>query len=158
AATTMPNDLVARCAHFFELIDEIDRVHGLGADLDARLARYAALDHDVIRLVGGDKFAPAPLYLLGGRQLAGRAVSFCAGRPRPETQALLNQVGQVLAEYRDQLPLTLRQVFYRLVGAYAFEKTEKAYARLGEALNKARRARFIDMDAIRDDGFTSAAS
>jgi hypothetical protein len=76
--------------------------------------------------------------------------------PRPETLALLNRVKGVLAEYAEQLPLTLRQIFYRLVGAYAYEKTEQAYDRLGETLNKARRARFIDMDAIRDDGFTSA--
>jgi hypothetical protein len=33
-----------------ELLDEIER-YGL-EDLDARLAKYAALDHDVIRLVG----------------------------------------------------------------------------------------------------------
>jgi hypothetical protein len=76
--------------------------------------------------------------------------------PRAETLALLERVRAVLAEYAEQLPLTLRQIFYRLVGAYAYEKTEAAYERLGETLNKARRARFIGMDAIRDDGFTSA--
>jgi len=62
----------------------------------------------------------------------------------------------VLAEYAEQLPLTLRQIFYRMVGAYGYEKTEQAYERLGETLNKARRARVIGMDAIRVDGFTSA--
>ena len=62
----------------------------------------------------------------------------------------------MLAEYAEQLPLTLRQIFYRMVGAYGYEKTEQAYERLGETLNKARRARVIGMDAIRDDGFTSA--
>jgi hypothetical protein len=76
--------------------------------------------------------------------------------PRLETRALLKQVKGVLAEYLEQLPLTLRQIFYRLVGAYGYEKTEHAYERLGETLNKARRARVIGMDAIRDDGFTSA--
>jgi hypothetical protein len=75
--------------------------------------------------------------------------------PRAETIALLDRVRAVLADYAEQLPLTLRQIFYRLVGAYSYEKTEAAYERLGETLNKARRARFIDMDAIRDDGFTS---
>jgi hypothetical protein len=39
-------------------------------------------------------------------------------RPRVETQALLDQVIRVLAEYAERLPLTLRQTFYRLVGAY----------------------------------------
>jgi hypothetical protein len=65
-------------------------------------------------------------------------------------------VRAVLAEYVEQLPLTLRQIFYRLVGAYGYEKTEAAYDRLGETLTMARRARFIEMEAIRDDGFTSA--
>jgi hypothetical protein len=60
----------------------------------------------------------------------------------------------VLDEYHDQLPLTLRQIFYRLVGAYEYEKTERAYKRLAEAMNKARRAQLISMDDIRDDGFT----
>jgi hypothetical protein len=77
--------------------------------------------------------------------------------PRAETRVLLDQVNQVLAEYLNLLPLTLRQIFYRLVGAYGYEKTEKASKRLGETLNKARRAGLVDMDAIRDDGFTSAA-
>jgi hypothetical protein len=77
--------------------------------------------------------------------------------PRAETRELLDRVNQVLAEYIDLLPLTLRQIFYRLVGAYGYEKTEQASERLGEMLNKARRAGLVDMDAIRDDGFTSAA-
>jgi hypothetical protein len=76
-------------------------------------------------------------------------------RPRAETSQLLDQVQGVLDEYRDQLPLTLRQIFYRLVGAHAYEKTERAYKRLTEALNRARRARVVEMSAIRDDGFTS---
>jgi hypothetical protein len=74
-------------------------------------------------------------------------------KPTPRTIALIDQVRAVLAEYAEQLPLTLRQIFYRLVGAYLYEKTENAYERLGEALNKARRARMIDMTSIRDDGF-----
>jgi hypothetical protein len=77
--------------------------------------------------------------------------------PRAERRVLLDQVNQVLAEYLNLLPLTLRQIFYRLVGAYGYQKTEKASKRLGETLNKARRAGLVDMDAIRDDGFTSAA-
>jgi hypothetical protein len=48
--------------------------------------------------------------------------------------------------------MTVRQVFYRLVGSHGYEKTDNAYARLIEMLNRARRAQLIDMDAIRDDG------
>jgi hypothetical protein len=43
-------------------------------------------------------------------------------QPRAETQALLDQVIRVLAEYAEQLPLTLRQIFCRLVGAYGYQK------------------------------------
>jgi hypothetical protein len=50
----------------FELIDELDRHHGLGRDLDRRLARFAAIDPKLLRAVGGDKFAPAPMRLVGG--------------------------------------------------------------------------------------------
>jgi hypothetical protein len=91
--------------------------------------------------------------LLGGAQRSRTRVrGFAEWRPTEETQQLLAQVEAVLTEYAEYLPLTLRQVFYRLVGAHGFEKTERAYARLGETINRARRARLIDMDAIRDDG------
>ena len=52
--------------------------------------------------------------------------------PKPKTLALLDDVKKVLEEYHDQLPLTARQIFYRLVGAYGYEKTEQAYGRLLE--------------------------
>lgn len=88
------------------------------------------------------------------RALHGRPRGFIENwHPRPETLVLLDQVRAILAEYVKHLPLTLRQIFYRLVGAYEYEKTEKAYDRLGETMNKARRARVISFDAIRDDGF-----
>jgi hypothetical protein len=61
-------------------------------------------------------------------------------------------VGAVLDAYSEHLPLTIRQVFYALVGAGKLEKTEAAYARLCEHLNRARRAQLIDFDVIRDDG------
>ena len=48
----------------------------------------------------------------------------------------------------------MRQIFYRLVGAHGYDKTEQAYARLGEHLNRARRDGRIQFDAIRDDGIT----
>ena len=54
------------------------------------------------------------------------------------------------------LPLTVRQTFYRLVGAWGYDKTELAYGRLGEHLNRARRSGIIPFNAIRDDGITLA--
>jgi hypothetical protein len=73
-------------------------------------------------------------------------------QPRSNTVDLLRKVNAVLEEYRKHQPLTLRQIFYRLVGAHGYAKTETAYARLGEHLNRARRAGLIPFSAIRDDG------
>jgi hypothetical protein len=44
----------------FELISEIER-RGLG-DLDERLERYAALDPELLALLGGDRFAAPPIH------------------------------------------------------------------------------------------------
>lgn len=73
-------------------------------------------------------------------------------RPQAKTNALLDQVYAVLEEYAAYLPLTVRQIFYRLVGAHDYEKTEAAYTRLAEHLVRARRAELIPFDYIRDDG------
>jgi len=72
-------------------------------------------------------------------------------QPQSATRQLLDIVRIVLVEYAAYLPMTLRQVFYRLVGAHGYPKSEQAYARLGEHLNRARRAGMISFDAIRDD-------
>ncbi|MCX4885964.1 hypothetical protein [Streptomyces sp. NBC_00847] len=85
-----------------------------------------------------------------------RPRGFADWSPKPDTLALVDQVRAVLDEYRAHLPMTARQVFYRLVGAFQYPKEEKAYDRLQETLNRARRARLIPMDAIRDDRAASA--
>jgi hypothetical protein len=65
--------------------------------------------------------------LFGGAQRGRtRPRGFAPWSPQPETFNLLARVNAVLGEYADHLPLTLRQIFYRL----------------------------ISMDAIRDDGGT----
>lgn len=88
----------------------------------------------------------------GRTYTATRPRGFAAWSPRRETVDLLAVVRGVLEEYRAQLPLTARQIFYRLVGAHGFGKTEAAYARLCETLNRARRAGLIPFGALRDDG------
>ncbi|MDO8862310.1 hypothetical protein Q6D67_11410 [Haliea sp. E1-2-M8] len=65
----------------------------------------------------------------------------------------MEQINAILWQYRNVLPLTIRQIFYRLVVEYFYEKTERGYERLCETLNRARRARLLEMDVIRDDGF-----
>jgi hypothetical protein len=72
--------------------------------------------------------------------------------PHRKTQALIAQVQGVVADYADYLPMTLRQVFYRLVATHDYPKDEGAYGRLGELVQKMRRASLLDWNAIRDDG------
>lgn len=89
--------------------------------------------------------------LVSGRQYTHtRPRGHVAWKPRGETRAVTDRVHEILADYLQAL--TIRQIFYRLVGKYAFEKTERSYKRLGEHLNRARRAGLIPWDAIRDDG------
>jgi hypothetical protein len=74
-------------------------------------------------------------------------------RPYRKSRELLGQIEAIIAEYTTAL--TVRQIFYRLVARHGYDKTERAYNNLAELLTRARRARRIPMDAIRDDGFTS---
>lgn len=81
-----------------------------------------------------------------------RPKGYARWEPRPETLAVVRDVKAVLQEYSAHLPLTVRQIFYRLVGNYGYDKTERAYSRLAEYLVRARRAEMIPFSAIRDDG------
>jgi hypothetical protein len=94
----------------------------------------------------------ASLDLLGGAtRVKTRVRGFAPWSPQAATLELLEQVRAVLREYENYLPLTIRQIFYRLVSVHAYDKTEQAYERLCEHLNRARRARLISFEAIRDD-------
>lgn len=75
--------------------------------------------------------------------------------PQAKTRALLEQAQAVLDEYREYWPMTCRQIFYRMVGAHGYDKTEAAYGRLCHHLANARRGKLIPFDAIRDDGVTT---
>lgn len=86
-----------------------------------------------------------------------RVRGFAPWHPNSESTALLQLVDAVLVEYSKFLPLTVRQVFYRLVGAHGYTKTEQGYKRLGEILNRARRAGLVSFDALRDDGFSRSS-
>lgn len=72
--------------------------------------------------------------------------------PQQKTIVLLGQIQGILESYSAHLPMTARQIFYRLVGVYDYDKTEQAYSRLCELLVKARRAGVISFKDIRDDG------
>lgn len=94
--------------------------------------------------------------LTGQRYSFTRPRGFALWRPQARTLALLQSIRDVLDEYADYLPLAARQAFYRLVGRHGFEKTERAYQRLLETLNRARRGGLIPFEAIRDDGATAS--
>jgi hypothetical protein len=81
-----------------------------------------------------------------------RPRGFAPWNPRPASLALVQDVKAVLADYEAHLPLAIRQVYYRLVATRNFAKTESAYSRLCETVNRARRAGLIRFTAIRDDG------
>ena len=73
-------------------------------------------------------------------------------RPRPEAKLRVEIAQAVLEEYAAHVPLTVRQIYYRAVGAHGRPKTTQEYDNFLYAVAKARRAGLIDMDAIRDDG------
>jgi len=83
-----------------------------------------------------------------------RTRGFKPYRPQARAMLLIGNVEIILDEYEKHLPLTLRQLFYMMVVRNVLTKNERDYERLGEALNRARRAHMIPMNAIRDDGFT----
>jgi hypothetical protein len=127
----------------------------------AREAAYAAL-----HLSLGESAEDAPARLgLGGLQdfTPGREIThkrpkgYAPWRPHKKTTRLMFQVKQILEEYRDHLPLTGRQIFYRMVAAYSYPKTENAANNLGEHLTRARRAEMIPFEHIRDDGISTMA-
>jgi len=112
----------------------------------------------------GGKDVPARLGLGGlqdftpGRENSHkRPKGYAPWRPHKKTAQLMFQVRQILEEYRDHLPLTARQIFYRLVAAYGYPKTENAAKNLGDHLTRARRAEMIPFDYIRDDGISVMA-
>lgn len=75
--------------------------------------------------------------------------------PSAEVLVIIDQVQAILREYGAYGPMTVRQIFYRLVGQYGYQKDERAYKRLAEYLVKARRAELISFRSIRDDGTVS---
>ena len=76
-------------------------------------------------------------------------------KPQARTAELLAAIQSVLDEYRAHWPLTVRQIFYRLVGAHGFDKSETFYGKLCHHLANARRAGVVPFHAIRDDGVTT---
>jgi len=130
---------------------------------DIQATREAAFTYTGKGEYGG-RDVPARLGLGGSQDFtAGREKThkrpkgYAPWRPHKNTTRLMFQVKQIIEEYRDHLPLTARQIFYRMVAAYGYPKTESAVDSLSQHLVRARRAEMIDFDHIRDDGIAVMA-
>lgn len=73
-----------------------------------------------------------------------RPRGFIGWTPQTKTAELLGQVKQILGEYRDYLPLTIRQIFYRL----AVVPSQIERYSLPTALPKATDHRAFDGDTV----------
>jgi hypothetical protein len=73
-------------------------------------------------------------------------------KPKPEALYWVRRTREVLDAYEDYWPLSVRQIFYRLVADHAFPKSEAGYGKLTGYISRARRAGLLPWDAIRDGG------
>jgi hypothetical protein len=71
---------------------------------------------------------------------------------------LLKNIQAILVEYEAYLPLTLRQIYYRLIGKFGEAKSDALYNNVLKIGNLGRRSGRISFDAIRDDGLTDEAA
>ena len=71
-------------------------------------------------------------------------------QPSLDTIELCNGI---IADYQaERLTLTLRQIYYQLVGRALIPNDERSYKNLGSVISKARLAGLMDWDAIEDRG------
>jgi hypothetical protein len=81
--------------------------------------------------------------------------------PRGDTRYWLQCAQKVVHDYQAHWPLTVRQIFYRMVAMYDFPKKESDYGKLVNIVSKARRCSMlgsphgIPFAAIRDDRGTA---
>jgi len=65
--------------------------------------------------------------------------------------ALIEQINAILSEYREQgYTLTLRQIYYQLVGRDIIKNDQKVYDNLGTLIKNGRNAGLVDWDMIED--------
>jgi hypothetical protein len=63
---------------------------------------------------------------------------------------VLNHVQEVIAQYQRQLPLSIRQIYFVMLGKFGYPKGPQFQRQLSRVINRGRRARLIDFDYIRD--------
>jgi len=67
---------------------------------------------------------------------------------RSETLSLIQKVKDILSEY--DMPLTIRQIYYRLVATHHIENNQKSYKKFDVVLSNARKAGLIPYSNITD--------
>jgi hypothetical protein len=135
-----------------EVVEIIRKAHSVETARDNLMRRFKLSERQAQQTLERVKESTASRKNNSGGDKSGRAKGYAPWRPQKKTKVILGQIDEILEEYRDYLPLTGRQIFYRLVGAYGYEKTEQAYERLTNYLVRARRAGLIGFEKIRDDG------
>jgi hypothetical protein len=76
-------------------------------------------------------------------------------RPQKKARELVATVIDILVgPLADIRPVTIRQIYYRLIAMGVIEKTDEADAKLGRQMTRARRSQMIPMDWIADNGQT----
>lgn len=77
--------------------------------------------------------------------------AFETWRPNADTTELLNKTVAIITDYAAQgYRLSVRQVYYQLVGRDIIENTVPSYKRLGRIIRKARMAGIVDWAVIED--------
>lgn len=76
------------------------------------------------------------------------------GKYAAHSSSIPQTEGNVFSQYRDQLPLTVRQIYYRMIAEWHYKKGETFENSLYAALVNARRAEMIPFEWIRDDGIS----
>ena len=76
---------------------------------------------------------------------------FINWNPTGKSAALLSAIMDILEEYREQgYRLTLRQLYYQLVSRDLIANRTREYKRIGNIVNRARLAGYIDWSMIED--------
>lgn len=72
-------------------------------------------------------------------------------QPKPDARRVIRQAVDICSTYQDQgYDLTLRQLYYQFVARGLIENSQQSYKRLGDIVNKARLAGYLDWDYIVD--------
>lgn len=78
---------------------------------------------------------------------------FTSWNPAKETRIRVSQCQLIIEEYQKQdLTLTLRQLYYQLVSRDWISNTERSYKNLGAIVSRARLGGLLDWSAIEDRG------